>query len=111
MALEFGRFVHKPLFVDAIEVTITNMVEVAEWCNGRILVDTETGVPKSYIRVKVSNPSNVRRSQAFPGDMVLKAGSSFKVFTRSAFEKSFLPTNETLEEPSQTAVEFVSPLG
>lgn len=89
------KFVHKPLYVEAIEVTDDNMIEVAKWCGGEIhSYQPKVGEARNYIKVPVKNALNERQTQAFAGDSVLKVGGTFKAFTAKAFAKSFNPIAE-----------------
>lgn len=86
--MKVQKFVRKPMFVDAVLVTVSNMAEVAEWCNGRIeTVEAKNpNAPKvSFIRVNVIRANNDRQTQAFPGDWVLKSESGCKIYTHLAF--------------------------
>ena len=80
------KFVRRPLYVDAVRVNENNMAEVAEWCSGEVLTDADEG---PYVKVRVYRPLTVRQSKAFVGDWVLLSGTSFKVYTPKAFDKSF----------------------
>ena len=110
------KFVRKPFYVDAVEVTSQNLVEAAKWCSGEIRddadrrVETELvesmveGAAKLHIYVRVQNPKNLRYTQAHVGDFIVyteKGG--YKVYTRQAFKRSF--EEVTAEEPSPEATE------
>ncbi len=71
------KYVRKPLFVDAVQVTAENMVEISNWCQGEIknydgksLAAPEAGniASERYIHVRVHNPKNVRQTKAFIGE-------------------------------------------
>jgi len=87
------KFHRKSFPVDAIQVTPENMEQVARWCAGTIMHDgdKEGHLSRDYIKVRVAYPKDERQTQAYLGDWVLKSGRSFKVYTNSAFEKSFIP--------------------
>lgn len=105
MELKTQTFKRKPFYVEGVQVTIENIFEVAKWCGGEVKKknDVEPGVPEIYIQVPVKKAAHVRQTQAFHGDMVLKAGRGFKVYTQAAFDRSFEPVG--LPEP----VVFVDP--
>lgn len=84
--METTKYVRKPFFIDAIQVTEDNLDEVAKWASGDIRTDNEN---KKYIKVRVYMPKNDRQSKAFVGDWVLYAGTGFKVYTTKAFSASF----------------------
>ena len=90
MTLDVQLYQHKPTYVEAVCVTAENMSEVAEWCKGHIQQNDNA---TNYVKVGVIRPLNVRQTEAYVGDWVLKAGTSFKVYTAKGFEKSFVPTN------------------
>jgi hypothetical protein len=92
------KYVRKPLYVDAIQVTVDNMVEVAEWCQGEIRdhndqplsgVDVGNSSINRYIHVRVHNPKTVRQTKAFTGDWILYTVRGYKVYTQKAFKNSF----------------------
>lgn len=87
------KFIRKPFPVDAARVTDRNMADMAKWCNGEIVALGEhDGRYGPYIQVKVNNPLFDRQTQAYVGDWVLLSPSGgFKVYTDSAFRKSFEP--------------------
>jgi hypothetical protein len=101
--IEIQKYARKPFIVDAVQVTEANLAEVAKWCDGEVRTVTKDGVSSvlgaKYIKVKVKRPLTVRQTKAFVGDWVLVAGTSFKVYTPGAFEKSFDPiaTSEVLD--------------
>lgn len=91
MTLEFKKAIRIPFEVNAIQVTPTNMEEVAKWCGGKILEDPNKGeqMSRKYIYVNTPNPPSERQKHAYLGDWVLKLNKNFKVFTKSAFDKNF----------------------
>jgi len=82
------KVMRRPFYADAVQVTETNMAEVAKWCQGTI-VAPDNGAP--YIRVNAFKAQTERQNRAFAGDWVLYAGSNVKVYTNSAFNNSFMP--------------------
>jgi hypothetical protein len=87
--IETSKYVRKPFYVDAIQVTSENMNDVAAWCNGAIQPSDKT----LYIQVDVAKPISPRQTMAFPGDWILSAGPGFKVYTNRAFQNSFEQVN------------------
>ena len=83
--MKTDTYIRKPFEVDAIQVTVENMAEVAKWCQGTV----RSSADGKYIKVRVMRPANVRQSQAFVGDWVLYAGTGYKVYGDRAFQKSF----------------------
>lgn len=76
----------KPFTVQAIQVTLENIAEVAELCNGEVMV--ESGGDQ-FIKVDVHNPMNDKQTQAHVTDWVLDSGRGYKVYTNKAFRAGF----------------------
>lgn len=98
MGLKIEKYVRKPFAVEAVEVTKDNIREVAKWCGGRVQRHRRRDYGyregyDEYVKVEVRKPLNERQTRAYYGDWVLAAeqneGSSFKVYTKQAFEGSF----------------------
>src|SRR3954470_2523842 len=91
MAVETARYIRKPLYVDAVRITVANFDEVSSWCEGEVLQDEVPGkgTTKKYIKVEVHNPKNVRQTKAFVGDWLLYTERGYKVYTNKAFHESF----------------------
>ena len=92
------KYVRKPLFVDAVQVTSENFEEIARWCFGEIANIDETPIgddenvvepDKQYIHVRVHNPKNPRQTKAFVGDWILYTERGYKVYTSKAFQANF----------------------
>jgi hypothetical protein len=92
------RYVRKPLYVEAVQVTSENFLDVARWCFGEIKNKDETPVDYSkgpdpenqFIAVRVTNPKNPRQSKAYVGDWILYTTHGYKVYTTKAFHASFV---------------------
>jgi len=93
--METAQFIRNPLIVDAVQVTMENIEQVAEWCGGTILTarNQKTKQLDSYIEVPVSRPLHPRQSKAFVTDWVLVNGKSFKVYANRAFTANFAPAS------------------
>ena len=94
------KFIRKPLYVDAVQITLENFNEVAEWCHGEVrdyqdnVLDAErakNNTIERYIHVRVHNPKNQRQTKAFIGDWLLYTERGYKVYTQKAFKNSFDP--------------------
>ena len=91
------KYVRKPLYVDAVQVTEENFEEIARWCFGEIGNIDESPVDRSldvvptkqYIHVKVHHPRTPRQTKAFVGDWILYTERGYKVYTTMAFEANF----------------------
>lgn len=89
MSLKIEEYQRKPFTIDAVQVTLDNMQEVAEWCGGEIIIEKQHGRLIQYIKVPVSRPMTERQTKAFVEDWVLKAGTGFKTYSKVAFPKNF----------------------
>lgn len=91
------KYVRKPLYVDAVQVTEDNFADIARWCFGEVGNIDDTPVDKSldvdpskqYIHVRVHNPKNPRQTKAFVGDWILYTERGYKVYTTKAFQANF----------------------
>lgn len=86
MTVETTKYVRKPLYVDAVQVTNENLDEIGAWCQGDVTTD-DSGT--RYIHVRVHNPKTPRQSKAFVGDWILYTDRGYKVYTHKAFHASF----------------------
>lgn len=84
------KFSRKPFDVEAVQVTEENFREVAEWCEGEIRSQERKGEEVEFIKVKVYLAAFDRQTKAYVGDWVLKTETGFKVYTQSAFDKTFV---------------------
>jgi len=96
MAIATERYIRKPLYVDAVQVTVANMEEIANWCQGEVRtvgaddwVVGEYSEGAKYVHVRVHNPRSPRQTKAFLGDWLLYTERGYKVYTTKAFEASF----------------------
>jgi hypothetical protein len=97
MTIVTSRYIRKPRYVDAVQITPDNFSEIAGWCQGEIRANDgdelvsngEVNPNASYIRVRVHNPKNVRQTKAFVGDWILYTEKGYKVYTQKAFVNSF----------------------
>ena len=108
MTLKIERYVHVPLYVQAVRVTAENMEEVVEWCEGAMCTVEEEGKePVDYIKVATIRPIRARQTQAFEGDWVLKTDIGLKVFTEKAFRRAFVEAPEESDPQSLERLETV----
>ena len=95
--LNVEKYVRKPLYVDAVQITEENFSEVARWCMGEIRNIGETPVDpsadpqptKQYIRVRVHSPRSPKQTQATVGDWILYTPMGYKVYTERPFQQNF----------------------
>lgn len=117
MAIETQKFIRKPLYVDAVQITRANFDAVVAWCGGEVMQDDVPGRGRSkkYIKIDVHQPKNPRQTKAKVGDWLLKTEKGFKIYTDKAFHESFhLPEedhrgDETVEENLISPTEEVVP--
>lgn len=89
MSIETTKYIRKPLYVEAVQVTQANFEEIAGWCQGEILAGEDKGREYRFIQVRVTNPMNPRQAQARIGDWILTSERGYKVYTPKAFAKAF----------------------
>lgn len=123
MEMQTQKYVRKPLYVDAVQVTDENFNQVAEWCQGSIETDQLGDVDsnkKYHIKVRVIYPKNPRQTKAFVGDWVLYTERGYKVYNNTAFHEAFdlviqdkgSPSDgegDSAEDEPEIAVELVRP--
>lgn len=97
MQLKVEKFVRREFPVDKVTVTEDNLELVAEWCGGDVRTDRNGA---RYVKVRVVRPLTSRQSEAYVNDVVLYAGTGYKVYTPKAFEAAFKPASpETSSYP------------
>lgn len=98
--VETTKYIRKPLYVDAVQISAENLAEIADWCQGEVkdyndnaLAEQDKGniAKERYVHVRVHNPKNVRQTKAFVGDWLLYTERGYKVYTQKAFKSSFEP--------------------
>ncbi len=96
MKIQTQKYVKKPLFVDAVQVTEENFTAMADWCQGKIKnasdgqdASGEINPASCYIHVRVHSPRTPRQTRAFVGDWLLYTDRGYKVYNTAAFEESF----------------------
>lgn len=87
-------FQRKPFDVEAVQITVENIVDVAYWCKGELVQAEKNNKSVTCIQVNVSRPLSDKQTRGFVGDWVLKTKSGWKVYTNKAFRACF-------EEPNQ----------
>jgi hypothetical protein len=105
--MQINRFMRKTFYVDAVQVTETNLHFVADWCDGKVKTlnqedaknwNTPARIGNPYVKVKVNRPFSMRQTAAFVGDWVVKVTNttrdggtvdSCRVYTNGAFNRSF----------------------
>lgn len=96
------KYVRKPLYVEAVQITDENFLEVVDWCSAlvgaqgsergtetRPAAGVELDPSKHYIRIRVHNPQSQRQTMAFVGDWILYTDRGYKIYTDKAFQANF----------------------
>jgi hypothetical protein len=89
MTVVAQKFVRKPLYVDAVQVTEENFEEIARWSYGTITSDNDDGTGKKFIHIRVHQPQSTRQQKAYVGDWVLYTDRGYKIYTEKAFQSNF----------------------
>lgn len=97
MSLSPVKFVRKPTYVHAIQITAENIADITRWSGGD-LRGTEEDSEHRFIKIKAFRPVNDRQSKGFVGDWMVLSGNNFKVYTSKAFDKLYTETPETSEK-------------
>jgi hypothetical protein len=107
MGVETQRYIRKPLYVEAVQITEENFDDILAWVPGK--VETQGG--KKFIRVFVKDPKIPRQTQAFVGDWILwTERGGHKVYTPKAFQAAFdLAEPEQPQSGAHTAVDVEQP--
>lgn len=89
--LQPKRFVRKPLYINAVQVTHENMNEVAQWSGGEVRTarNPKTLLHDPFVHIAVVGAKHQRQTMAFQGDWVLHFRDHFKIYTKKAFPESF----------------------
>ena len=89
--MNFQTFVRKPFVVEAIEVTVENIGEVAKYVGD--LREKEDGTP--YILVDRRLVPNVFR--VYPGFFMTKMGENVRCYSKKIFKDQFMEQNEEIK--------------
>lgn len=82
--MEFSQFVRKPFVVEAVEITVENIAEVAEYV-GEVR-HKEDGSPYIYVNRRLV--PNVYR--VYPGFYMTRMGDHIRCYTRKIFNEQFV---------------------
>lgn len=89
--MELAEFVRKPFTVEAVEVTVDNIEEIAELVG--TLRHKDNGTP--YIQVNRRLVPNIVR--VFPGFWMTKLGENIRCYSKHAFEEQFILSSEEIK--------------
>lgn len=90
LQMEFSSFVRKPFVVQAVEVTVDNISEVAKYVGD--LREKEDGT--KYILVDRRLVPNVFR--VYPGFYMTKMGENVRCYSRKIFREQFVEEDENI---------------
>lgn len=91
--MEIKQYTRKPFPVSAVQVTLQNIQEVAEWCKGTIeyrptrMMGTTTDLP--IIRLKGQGDNRGKEFEAALGCWVVELKGSFRSYKPAQFDASF----------------------
>lgn len=88
--MEFNTFVRKPFVVEAVEITVDNIAEVAKYVGE--LRAKDDGTP--FIHVDRRLVPNVYR--VYPGFFMTRRGDNVRCFWRKVFLDQFVAMNEEI---------------
>lgn len=89
--MTFTTFVRKPFAVEAVEVTVDNIAEIAKLVGD--LREKDDGTP--YIYVDRRLVPNIYR--VYPGFWMTKMGDNVRCYSKQVFNKQFLATSDEIE--------------
>src|SRR6188768_379385 len=85
--MEFTQYVRKPFIVEAVEVTVENMAEVAKYVGE--MREKDDGTPFIYVdRRLVPNVFRV-----YPGFYMTRMGDHIRCYSRKVFLEQFVPSH------------------
>jgi len=96
--MEIKQFTRKPFPVNAVQVTLQNIEEVAEWCKGAIeyvptkMMGTITDLP--VVKMKGMGENRGKEFVASLGCWIVELKGSFRSYKHAQFEASFDEYNE-----------------
>lgn len=76
----------KPVYVEAHQVTIDNLEEMAEWCNGKILF---INMMRGARQVELNKESGYTRAEI--GDWIVKESAfHFRAYSPDGFDRKYI---------------------
>lgn len=91
--METRQYTRKPFPVNAVQVTLQNIEQVAEWCRGTVelvstrMLGTSTDLP--VIKIQGQGDNRGKLFTASLGCFVVEQKGSFRVYKPAQFEASF----------------------
>jgi hypothetical protein len=104
--MEIKKFNRKPFAVNAVEVTLENVHEVAAWCGGTVEMQSTRmmGTQAKLPVIKMSGPSNAKDTVATLGCFIAELKGNFRVYKNALFFQVFdkVPVNAEEYDPEST---------
>ena len=61
-----AQYRKKPVVIEAIQVTVNNVADVAAWCGGRVIRDAKSSDPSDvYVALDIPTLEGVMRAETF----------------------------------------------
>lgn len=99
--METKRFTRNPVEVEAVQVTPTNVAEVAEWCKGTLTEANYRLMGGSHklpaIQLTKQGPGKDKTRVVMIGSWITKHKNVFKSWTREAFEAVYTEIKPALQ--------------
>lgn len=89
--MEFDEYVRKPFTVEAVEITVENIGEIAEFVG--LLCHKKNG---PYIRVNPDLVPNI--PMVYPGFWMTKMDDNVRCYSKRAFEEQFIKNTENIKD-------------
>lgn len=93
--MDIQKVTRIPIEIEAVQVTPTNVAEVAEWCKGTLTEATYRLMGGTHkmgaILLTKQGPKNDKTRTVLIGNWITKHKNTFKCWTLEAYEASFLP--------------------
>lgn len=99
--MEITQYTRKPFPVDAVQVSLQNIEEVAAWCKGTVeqvptrMLGTQTLLP--CIKIQGQGENREKQFVASLGCFIVELKGSYRVYKPAQFEASFDLLNESSE--------------
>ncbi len=96
MELQLKEYDRRPFGVTAVEVTLTNIEQVADWCKGKLDKETtrlqgmNTNIELPVIRLKGVGRDKERTFTAMVGCFVVNHKGNFRVYKPAQFREMFV---------------------
>lgn len=90
--MEFSEYVRKPFVVEAVEVTVDNIAEIAKYVGE--LREKDDGTP--FIFVDRRLVPNIFR--VYPGFFMTRMGDHIRCYSRKVFFEQFTPSTDEVRE-------------